>query len=575
MPPRTGSRIIERLVDKTAQLYSLPNAVVTLLQKMEDPSCDLEELRSILATDPALAVKVLRIVNSAFFGLPTRVADLGQALALLGRSKLRLIVLGFTLPEHLFAGVEKRLLSRFWRRSARKSVAAREVATLVAPRITEEAFLVALVEDIGLLCLMRELGPPFCRLVQVVWEVRANLLTMESEVLGFNHRELSAALLTRWCFPQRIVQLIRLRAGMWANEPDVTINTNDPSGMCPAILALAESLSEETFSDLAPSPHGAEDSQQRDELSSKSQPTSIIRGLASFCQLRPEQIEEIRSKLEVKMRDLAELLNVELLPLEQLTAVVQRSRELLAEAAAQAAESLLQLEAGWTHFRPKGQPQTKKPVTASSIFPRESTASISGFESKGMVRERDNGEGARPAHAKEGPSPMSGPNSPPHRSRALYDPGLLAFVKAGIATCRARHSPISLLLFELGAMEELLPILGIADIEKLRDNLEFLPAAVHIPAEWVRPYDEWGLAILLPEHDRWAAKEVANQLDRWWRKNCVINVSGLPLRTTAAIGVATAAIPSRTLQPEELLERAERCLFGSRECGGLVKSIDL
>src|SRR5207244_3579816 len=81
-----------------------------------------------LETDPALAARILRVVNSSLFGPSRHVTDLNQALTLLGIRPLKMLVLGFSLPKELFSGLQAQVLANYWRQTLVKAVAARELS---------------------------------------------------------------------------------------------------------------------------------------------------------------------------------------------------------------------------------------------------------------------------------------------------------------------------------------------------------------------------------------------------------------------------------------------------------------
>ena len=109
---------LDRLVGRAEQLYSLPAVAMEVLQLTDNPQVDTRALKECIENDPALTGKILRVVNSSLFGLSREVSDLNQALALLGTKPLKLLVLGFSLPSGLYAGIEARTLGRYWRRTA-------------------------------------------------------------------------------------------------------------------------------------------------------------------------------------------------------------------------------------------------------------------------------------------------------------------------------------------------------------------------------------------------------------------------------------------------------------------------
>lgn len=186
---------LEQLAAQATTLYSRPTVAMELLRLTEQPAVDARELKDCVAQDPALACKLLRVVNSSLFGLNRPVADLNQAIGLLGIKPLKLLVLGFTLPDTLFAGLAARQLQWYWTNTLTRAVAARLLSEQLWNQPGDEAFTSGLLHDIGILVLLRELGEPYARFVNGVIDEGCNLATLEQDTLGFEHVELSAALL--------------------------------------------------------------------------------------------------------------------------------------------------------------------------------------------------------------------------------------------------------------------------------------------------------------------------------------------------------------------------------------------
>jgi len=160
--------LVQQFVERTGQLYSLPAVAAEVLRLTSEPQIDPRALRQCIESDPALAARLLRVVNSSLFG-PTRpVTDLSQALTLLGIRPLKMLVLGFSLPKELFTGLEAEVLARYWRQTLVKAVAAREISERLWQVPGDEAFLAALVQDIGVLALVQQLGTAYERLLSRV-----------------------------------------------------------------------------------------------------------------------------------------------------------------------------------------------------------------------------------------------------------------------------------------------------------------------------------------------------------------------------------------------------------------------
>src|SRR4051812_4953811 len=125
---QTSDSILDRVVERTRRLYTLPAVAARVLELTPPHQPDLRGTKECIEDDPALAARILRIANSSFFGLSAEVKDLPQALALLGPRTLTMLVLGFNLPHDLTCGVPPGMLQRFWRRTVYRAVAARAFA---------------------------------------------------------------------------------------------------------------------------------------------------------------------------------------------------------------------------------------------------------------------------------------------------------------------------------------------------------------------------------------------------------------------------------------------------------------
>ncbi len=117
--------VLDQLSVRSAQLYSLPGVAMQVLQLTRDPHVDTRALKECIENDPAIASRVLRVVNSSLFGLSREVSDLGQAIPMLGIKPLKLLVLGFSLPSGLFLDVESKTLMWYWKHTLTKAVAGR------------------------------------------------------------------------------------------------------------------------------------------------------------------------------------------------------------------------------------------------------------------------------------------------------------------------------------------------------------------------------------------------------------------------------------------------------------------
>lgn len=200
--------LLERIASRATTLYSRPTVAMEVVRLTEQPYVDARSIKDCVEKDPALTSKILRVVNSSLYGLKSPVADLNQALALLGIKPLKLLVLGFSLPDALFAEVAAKQLQWYWTNTLTRAVAARLISEQLWDQPGDEAFIAGLLQDLGILVLIRELGEPYTRFLSGVIDEKCNLAALERDTIHFDHAGLSAALLTRWLLPQRLVDAI-------------------------------------------------------------------------------------------------------------------------------------------------------------------------------------------------------------------------------------------------------------------------------------------------------------------------------------------------------------------------------
>ncbi len=228
---------LEEIASRAITLYSRPTVAMELVRLAEEPLADARALKECVAQDPALTCKVLRVVNSSLYGLNRPVVDLNQAIQLIGIKPLKLLVLGFNLPDALFAEVAARELQWYWTNTLTRAVAARLLSEQLWRQAGDEAFIAGLLQDIGILVLLRELGAPYARFLTGVIDEKCHLASLEQDTLGFDHIQLSAALLSRWQLPGRLVDAIAAPKKM-----SRLARMSPPEGDLPQILHLAELL---------------------------------------------------------------------------------------------------------------------------------------------------------------------------------------------------------------------------------------------------------------------------------------------------------------------------------------------
>lgn len=199
--------ILRRLVE-CASLPSLPAVVLDVLALCRQPDFDLQQLAHAVGNDPALATKLLETVNSPLFGTGRPVTTLSHAVVCLGARSVRTIALSFTLVRSR-AGATGFDHARYWRRSLLSAVAAKALAGRLGTQFWEEAFVGALLQDIGVLALSSALGLEYGEMVERAGGDHAALAQEETDTLGADHAQVGAWLVDRWKLPPVLGDAVR------------------------------------------------------------------------------------------------------------------------------------------------------------------------------------------------------------------------------------------------------------------------------------------------------------------------------------------------------------------------------
>lgn len=207
-------------------LPSLPTVAVELLALTRDPDVDLGDIADLVQHDQGLASRILRTVNSSYYSLSQPCPTIKRALAYLGLTTVKSLVLGFSLVE-LSKGCRLGFdLMDYWRRCLYSAAAARRLATATGAFDPDEAFIAALMQDIGMLAMHAALGSEYDN---VISETKGNhflLPRCETATLGFTHALAGAQLGAHWNLPEQIIDPIKFhhRGAASANGSDPMVN---------------------------------------------------------------------------------------------------------------------------------------------------------------------------------------------------------------------------------------------------------------------------------------------------------------------------------------------------------------
>ncbi len=198
-------------IQRSAAIPSMPMIATRCYEMTSDPNCNYDRLIELLSTDAGMAADVLRLSNSALFGVIRQVTSLKQAVTLLGVRRIRDLVLSRYLVHKLRDARDELIdIHHFWRRSLATGILAARIAEAAKTRGRDEAFLAGLLADVGVVILGRALPRQYGLITPHYRAADATLWTnLELAQLGVAHPEVSALVLEQWSLPQSIVDAVR------------------------------------------------------------------------------------------------------------------------------------------------------------------------------------------------------------------------------------------------------------------------------------------------------------------------------------------------------------------------------
>jgi diguanylate cyclase (GGDEF)-like protein len=200
--------VMNDLFRNGVRLPSPPNVAIKLLQIIKKDHLSLQELSDVISYDSAMAAKILKISNSAFYALPCSIDSIDKAISVLGMDVLKNMTLSFALIKDMRKdktdGFDHEF---FWRRSLTAAVSAEMISSKLGG-IYKESFVTALLMDIGILAMFLSRPEDYLR---VFYEKRVSGLSIidaERSLFNYDHQQAGSMLLEKWRIPENICSLI-------------------------------------------------------------------------------------------------------------------------------------------------------------------------------------------------------------------------------------------------------------------------------------------------------------------------------------------------------------------------------
>lgn len=231
----------------SAQLPALPQTAIRLLELSQDASNGPTEFAVPIEADAGLLGQVLKFVNSSYFGFTREIANVKQALALVGVRTIKNFALWsavFSLvPDPKFGSFD---LKKLWQDSLRRAVFARILGRGIDLPNAEDLFAAALLQDMAIPLLLKELPEQYEGLIERRGNERLRLSKLEQELFGWDHAQAAAALVRNWQLPEEFAVLIERHPNLdelLVNQPPLQ------DAACVALASLLPSCQDDAWQD--------------------------------------------------------------------------------------------------------------------------------------------------------------------------------------------------------------------------------------------------------------------------------------------------------------------------------------
>jgi len=204
------SQVLEKL-ELIENLPTLPVIVQQIQKLIESPNSNMSQIATIITRDQSIAARVVRLVNSAFYGIGKKISSIQQAIMLLGLNTVKNLVIGVSVVKTFEESNNASLFDRqkFWLHSFGCATGARLLAKNLNLDEPEDYFMAGLLHDIGILVLDQFFHEEFIDIVQQTVKTKGELSLVETSVLGVTHGEIGEFMANKWRIPEFMKIAIR------------------------------------------------------------------------------------------------------------------------------------------------------------------------------------------------------------------------------------------------------------------------------------------------------------------------------------------------------------------------------
>lgn len=198
------------LVHKFNDLKTLPHVAIRVTQLVNSDFATMKDFEEVIKLDPILVIRLLKLVNSPYFGLVNKVDSIAKSLVYIGMSNLRNMV-AVEAIRSFFKDEDGEEFSRsqLWKHSATVAILSKMIAERIFGLVGEDEFLAGIIHDIGLIIEDQLIGKELREVVRLYSSGDKVITHYENEIIGTNHCRVGALLVFDWKMPEGVIEAIK------------------------------------------------------------------------------------------------------------------------------------------------------------------------------------------------------------------------------------------------------------------------------------------------------------------------------------------------------------------------------
>ncbi|MBC8414149.1 MAG: HDOD domain-containing protein [Nitrospira sp.] len=195
------------LINKAGDLKVLPFVARKLLSTISEENVSINDISDIIEKDQTIAARVLKISNSALYGLRHEITSLNQALMVLGLKTVRSLVLSIsTRSLYKNFGMKEQII---WDHSVGAGISAKLISAHLGSEVADVAFIGGLMHDLGKVVMNNETPDAYTEVIMRSYNDETDSMSAETEVYGYNHTEIGAGVTEKWGFSPMLINILK------------------------------------------------------------------------------------------------------------------------------------------------------------------------------------------------------------------------------------------------------------------------------------------------------------------------------------------------------------------------------